>query len=71
MLKLWFPHVTPSSGPASSTPAPTLNFTRSVPPHKHKDQSHIPVKVSAQRGERVVLPPPERQGDTSHSRSAL
>ncbi|CAL8256163.1 unnamed protein product [Boreogadus saida] len=44
MLKLWFPHVTPSSSPASSTPPPTLSFTRSIPPHKHKDQSHIPVK---------------------------
>ncbi|CAL8247267.1 unnamed protein product [Lota lota] len=44
MLKLWFPQITPSSGPASSTPSPTLSFTRSTPLHKHKDQSHIPVK---------------------------
>ncbi|XP_068426393.1 uncharacterized protein [Clinocottus analis] len=52
MLKLWFPQIhsqvvsAASSAAASpATPAtPVLNTTRSTPPHKHKDQSHIPVK---------------------------
>ncbi|XP_056300032.1 circadian-associated transcriptional repressor-like [Pseudoliparis swirei] len=53
MLKLWFPQIhtqvvsAASSVAASPTasPATSLHHTsRSTPPHKHKDQLHIPVK---------------------------
>ncbi|KAL2084713.1 hypothetical protein ACEWY4_020231 [Coilia grayii] len=52
MLKLWFPQVSPgaSSGPRApaapppaSCPAPHPAL-HSTPPHKHKDQLHMPVK---------------------------
>ncbi|XP_039550271.1 uncharacterized protein LOC120494983 [Pimephales promelas] len=50
MLKLWFPQVTAQD---SVTPNPadfslrnisTLGKSNTTPPHKHKDQLHIPVK---------------------------
>ncbi|KAI7806968.1 circadian-associated transcriptional repressor-like [Triplophysa rosa] len=50
MLKLWFPQVTPQ---VSSTPNPAdlsprdisiQSSSNTTPPHKHKDQLHIPVK---------------------------
>ncbi|KAM3873300.1 circadian associated repressor of transcription a [Diretmus argenteus] len=48
MLKVWFPHVHNDSAPAASSPAipPDLhqNILTSTPPHKHRDQLHIPVK---------------------------
>ncbi|KAI1885906.1 hypothetical protein AGOR_G00208580 [Albula goreensis] len=40
MLKLWFPQISPHA-PSTSDPTAPL---RSTPPHKHKDQLHIPVK---------------------------
>jgi len=46
MLKMWFPQITASSNPAASTAPPTASLPHSTPPHKHRDQSHIPVKVS-------------------------
>lgn len=50
MLKLWFPHipVQPVSAPPGNTTflSGSLQDTSSpVPPHKHRDQLHIPVKV--------------------------
>lgn len=49
MLKLWFPHIPaqPVSAASSvaSSPARSLQDTSSsTPPHKHRDQLHIPVK---------------------------
>ncbi|KAG7264122.1 hypothetical protein CRUP_003320 [Coryphaenoides rupestris] len=44
MLKMWFPQITASSNPAASTAPPTASLPHSTPPHKHRDQSHIPVK---------------------------
>ncbi|XP_062279045.1 uncharacterized protein LOC133983850 [Scomber scombrus] len=49
MLKLWFPHITNQSISAASSvtasPARSLQeTTSSTPPHKHRDQLHIPVK---------------------------
>lgn len=51
MLKLWFPHI--PMQPFSTSPSNTsflsgsLQDTSSpIPPHKHRDQLHIPVKVS-------------------------
>nr|XP_020473299.1 circadian-associated transcriptional repressor-like [Monopterus albus] len=49
MLKLWFPQITtqPVSSASSTTtsPANSLQDTSgSTPPHKHRDQLHIPVK---------------------------
>ncbi|XP_058502874.1 circadian-associated transcriptional repressor-like isoform X1 [Solea solea] len=49
MLKLWFPQITTQSGSAASSvavsPAHFLRDTSSsTPPHKHRDQLHIPVK---------------------------
>lgn len=51
MLKLWFPHIPIQSVSAASSitvsPARSLQDTSSsTPPHKHRDQLHIPVKVS-------------------------
>ncbi|KPP62039.1 circadian transcriptional repressor C1orf51-like [Scleropages formosus] len=45
MLKLWFPHVSQKTSVAIN-PQPPLphNLPQSTPPHKHKDQLHIPVK---------------------------
>lgn len=47
MLKLWFPqiHAQAASAAAAPSAAPLHNAPRSLPPHKHRDQSHIPVKV--------------------------
>lgn len=50
MLKLWFPQIpTQPVSAATSTaasPARSLQDTSSsTPPHKHRDQLHIPVKV--------------------------
>lgn len=50
MLKLWFPHipVQPVSAPPGNTTflSGSLQDTSNlVPPHKHRDQLHIPVKV--------------------------
>ncbi|KAM8871007.1 uncharacterized protein AB9W97_017542 isoform 2-T3 [Spinachia spinachia] len=49
MLKLWFPQihaqaVSADTGASASPAAPLHNTPRSLPPHKHRDQSHIPVK---------------------------
>ncbi|XP_028281755.1 circadian-associated transcriptional repressor-like [Parambassis ranga] len=49
MLKLWFPQISTQSVSASSSittfPARSLQDTSSsTPPHKHRDQLHIPVK---------------------------
>ncbi|XP_068180633.1 uncharacterized protein [Antennarius striatus] len=49
MLKLWFPHISAQSVSAASSvaasPAHSLQDTSScTPPHKHRDQLHIPVK---------------------------
>ncbi|XP_056619450.1 circadian-associated transcriptional repressor-like isoform X2 [Triplophysa dalaica] len=49
MLKVWFPQVNPQ---VSSTPNPadlsprdiSIQSSNTTPPHKHKDQLHIPVK---------------------------
>lgn len=51
MLKLWFPHIPTKPGSASpgaaAFAARSLQDTSgSIPPHKHRDQLHIPVKVS-------------------------
>ncbi|XP_064152611.1 circadian-associated transcriptional repressor-like isoform X2 [Anguilla rostrata] len=40
MLKLWFPQITPCAPSASERSAPP----HGTPPHKHRDQLHIPVK---------------------------
>ncbi|XP_077455719.1 uncharacterized protein LOC144073612 [Stigmatopora argus] len=49
MLKLWFPHI--SAQPTSAVSSVTTSPVRSLqdvsgitPPHKHRDQLHIPVK---------------------------
>ncbi|XP_028836814.1 circadian-associated transcriptional repressor-like [Denticeps clupeoides] len=47
MLKLWFPQVVPRATvtSAASGPSPYSNSnTAATPPHKHKDQLHMPVK---------------------------
>ncbi|XP_076592329.1 uncharacterized protein LOC143324036 [Chaetodon auriga] len=49
MLKLWFPHIPAQPVSAASSiaasPARSLQDTSSsTPPHKHRDQLHIPVK---------------------------
>ncbi|XP_068592200.1 uncharacterized protein [Cebidichthys violaceus] len=49
MLKLWFPQIHPEVVSAASSvaasPATSLHDApRSTPPHKHRDQLHIPVK---------------------------
>ncbi|XP_077383463.1 uncharacterized protein LOC144022489 [Festucalex cinctus] len=50
MLKLWFPHVAtlPPSGETASTASTACSVVPDVagatPPHKHRDQLHIPVK---------------------------
>lgn len=51
MLKLWFPHipmqpVLTSTSNATFTPGSLQDTSSSIPPHKHRDQLHIPVKVS-------------------------
>uniref|UniRef100_A0A667WL85 Circadian associated repressor of transcription n=1 Tax=Myripristis murdjan TaxID=586833 RepID=A0A667WL85_9TELE len=50
MLKLWFPQIPTHSVPAASSSATTPDLSvqdipRSTPPHKHRDQLHIPVKA--------------------------
>jgi len=61
MLKLWFPQVTAQ---VSVTPNPadfslrnisTLGKSNTTPPHKHKDQLHIPVKVRVDTHKRHML----------------
>ncbi|MEQ2240514.1 hypothetical protein ILYODFUR_015828 [Ilyodon furcidens] len=49
MLKLWFPHISTqpvsSSSSVATSPTHSLQDTcSSTPPHKHRDQLHIPVK---------------------------
>uniref|UniRef100_A0A3Q2R3C0 Circadian associated repressor of transcription n=1 Tax=Fundulus heteroclitus TaxID=8078 RepID=A0A3Q2R3C0_FUNHE len=49
MLKLWFPHIATqpvsSSSSVATSPAHSLQDASSAtPPHKHRDQLHIPVK---------------------------
>ncbi|XP_045070005.1 uncharacterized protein LOC123484097 [Coregonus clupeaformis] len=48
MLKMWFPQVSPLAPPTAPTLSPPHLSLRdtpcSTPPHKHRDQSHIPVK---------------------------
>lgn len=51
MLKLWFPHIPmkPVSTPSSNTAfisGALQDASSPIPPHKHRDQLHIPVKVS-------------------------
>eukprot|EP00064_Thunnus_orientalis_P016653 superscaffoldBa00003350_g16722 len=51
MLKLWFPHILtqPVSAASSVATSPARSLqdnTSSTPPHKHRDQLHIPVKDS-------------------------
>lgn len=51
MLKLWFPHICAQPVSASSsitafTARSLQDSSGSIPPHKHRDQLHIPVKVS-------------------------
>lgn len=50
MLKLWFPQIQtqPVSAASSVATSPARSLqdtTSSTPPHKHRDQLHIPVKV--------------------------
>lgn len=50
MLKLWFPQIPtqPVSAASSVTASPARSLqdnSSSTPPHKHRDQLHIPVKV--------------------------
>lgn len=50
MLKVWFPqiHTQPVSVASSVATSPARSFhntSSATPPHKHKDQLHIPVKV--------------------------
>lgn len=50
MLKLWFPQIPtqPVSAASSVAASPARSFqdsSSSTPPHKHRDQLHIPVKV--------------------------
>lgn len=50
MLKLWFPQIPihPVSAASSVAASPAHSFqetSSSTPPHKHRDQLHIPVKV--------------------------
>ncbi|GAA6220621.1 circadian-associated transcriptional repressor [Lates japonicus] len=65
MLKLWFPQIpTPPVSAASSvatSPARSLQDTStSTPPHKHRDQLHIPVKKRrlSWTGTDTPTPPP-------------
>ncbi|XP_064863235.1 uncharacterized protein LOC135563769 [Oncorhynchus nerka] len=48
MLKMWFPQVSPLAPPTAPTIFPPHLSPRdspsSTPPHRHRDQSHIPVK---------------------------
>ncbi|XP_075965359.1 uncharacterized protein LOC142969374 [Anarhichas minor] len=46
MLKLWFPQIHPEVvSSVAASPATSLHDAlRSTPPHKHRDQLHIPVK---------------------------
>ncbi|XP_054637222.1 circadian associated repressor of transcription a isoform X2 [Dunckerocampus dactyliophorus] len=49
MLKLWFPHIASqpvsSASSVASSPARSLqDVPGTMPPHKHRDQLHIPVK---------------------------
>ncbi|XP_030015046.1 circadian-associated transcriptional repressor-like [Sphaeramia orbicularis] len=49
MLKLWFPQISTHPAPAASSDAtsPSCSIqdtSSSTPPHKHRDQLHIPVK---------------------------
>ncbi|XP_056157749.1 circadian-associated transcriptional repressor-like [Lampris incognitus] len=49
MLKLWFPQISTHPAPMAATTATPSNLSPqdipcSTPPHKHRDQSHIPVK---------------------------
>ncbi|XP_028327224.1 circadian-associated transcriptional repressor-like [Gouania willdenowi] len=49
MLKLWFPHIStqPQSADSSTAASPARflqDSSNTTPPHKHKDQLHIPVK---------------------------
>ncbi|KAK1794806.1 hypothetical protein P4O66_010007 [Electrophorus voltai] len=60
MLKLWFPQVTlrPTGRAVSIDQSGQGTSSGTMPPHKHKDQLHIPVKVSgahiqARRGEKA------------------
>uniref|UniRef100_A0A8C2WPZ6 Circadian associated repressor of transcription n=1 Tax=Cyclopterus lumpus TaxID=8103 RepID=A0A8C2WPZ6_CYCLU len=51
MLKLWFPQihtqVVSAASSVAASPAPSLHDTsRSTPPHKHKDQLHIPPSLT-------------------------
>lgn len=50
MLKLWFPQISiqpvSTAFSVAASPAHSLQETStSTPPHKHRDQLHIPVKV--------------------------
>lgn len=62
MLKLWFPHiptqpVSAASSIAASPARPLEDTSSSVPPHKHRDQLHIPVKVRKRACSSVLVHP--------------
>ncbi|XP_036395332.1 circadian-associated transcriptional repressor-like [Megalops cyprinoides] len=60
MLKLWFPQISPCPPSTTDSSAPP----RSTPPHKHKDQLHIPVKkrrLSWSDTDSQTLPPLHRK----------
>uniref|UniRef100_A0A8C7CR84 Circadian-associated transcriptional repressor n=1 Tax=Oncorhynchus kisutch TaxID=8019 RepID=A0A8C7CR84_ONCKI len=57
MLKMWFPQVSPLAPPTAPTLFPPHLSPRdspsSTPPHRHRDQSHIPVKVRTHKHSRA------------------
>ncbi|XP_047455610.1 circadian-associated transcriptional repressor-like [Mugil cephalus] len=44
MLKVWFPQISAQPASAASVAASPARSSSSTPPHKHRDQLHIPVK---------------------------
>lgn len=61
MLKLWFPQIPaqPVSTASSVTASPTCSLrdtSSSTPPHKHRDQLHIPVKVRTHTNNMMTAP---------------
>lgn len=62
MLKLWFPQIPtqPVSAASSVAASPARSFqdsSSSTPPHKHRDQLHIPVKVRKRTPPCMQQPP--------------
>lgn len=61
MLKLWFPHIPTqpaltSSSNTTFTTGSLQDTSSSTPPHKHRDQLHIPVKVSFLPSSDIFMP---------------